>query len=105
MSDPIYIKSKIMHDDVFCNKSKELMDAVDDCIAVLKTNPSGVYRTIDLKREDDFGMKVSFFGDHPNVYVYVSGDASFSRGESRIFDLHGGCGDLHDHVAKVLAQH
>ena len=29
MSVPIYIKSKVKKDDVFCNKSKELLDEVE----------------------------------------------------------------------------
>jgi hypothetical protein len=103
--DPIYIKSHVAQDDFFCNKSKELMDEVDHCIATLKTNPDGRYETIALKREDNFAMKVSFYGQHSNAYVYVSEGDVYQGDESMSFDVSNGCGELHDHVARVLAQH
>ena len=65
MSVPIYIKSKVKKDDVFCNKSRELLDEVDKCISTLKTNPSGLYETIYLKRDDKFQMRVAFTGSIP----------------------------------------
>jgi len=105
MSVPIYIKSKVKKDDVFCNKSRELLDEVDKCISTLKTNPNGLYETIYLKRDDKFQMRVAFYGQHPDVYVYVSADDVYQADESRPFDVSKGCAELRNHVAQVLDHH
>jgi hypothetical protein len=105
MCVPIYIKSKVQKDDVFCLKSKEMMDAVDSCIANFKGNPDQTYQSLHLERADKFEMRVAFYGGHPNAYVYVSADDKFQPLDSQAFDVSHGCGDLHEHVAKVLAAH
>ena len=103
--DAIYIKSKVMSDDVICSKSKELMDEVDHCIANLKGNPAGIYETIHLTREDAFDMRVSFFGDNGYAYVYVSDGDAYDHEDSRPIPIQNGCTELHDHVARVLSAH
>lgn len=105
MSVPIYIHSKVKNDDVYCIKSKEMLEAVDACIDDYKGNPGQLYRSIHLERPDKFDMRVAFYGAHPYAYVYVSADDQYQSVDSRPFDVTNGCAELHDHVKHVLEAH
>jgi hypothetical protein len=105
MSVPIYIRSKVAKDDVFCIKPKEMQAAVDAGITAYKGNPSGTYESIHLHTEGRLDMRVAFYGGHPYAYVYVSADDHYQPLDSRPFDVSNGCGELHDHIARVLSAH
>lgn len=105
MGVPIYIKSQVKNDDVFCIKSQEMLDAVDAGIADHKSNPGQMYESIHLKKADKLDMRVAFYGAHPYAYVYVSADNKYQPLDSRPFDVSKSGSALHDHVAKVLKAH
>lgn len=105
MSVPIYIHSKVMKDDVYCIKCKEMLDAVDAGIAAYKGNPTQTYQSIHLDQADKLDMRVAFYGGHPYAYVYVSADNTYQPLDSRPFDVSNGCGELRDHVKRVLEAH
>jgi hypothetical protein len=105
MGVPIYIRSKVQKDDVYCIKTQEMMEAVDACIANYKSNPQQTYQSLHLDQGDKLDMRVAFYGGHPYAYVSVSADDKYQALDSRPFDVSNGCTELHDHVAKVLAAH